>query len=72
VKHLQENPHRDVEPQSQERFVQAILELADEVRQTRRERPETNEFVDSRETIERLRELRSRSTAYGLAFGHRE
>jgi hypothetical protein len=56
----------------QERFIQAILDGAAELWQNRCEPVDPSASSSDREAAARLRELRSRSTAYGLAFGHRE
>lgn len=56
----------------QGRFIQAILKGTSELWQTRRDETTVVTSVVDREAAVRLRELRSRSNAYGLAFGHRE
>lgn len=56
----------------QERFIEAILKGTSELWQTRRDETAVVSSVYDREAAVRLRELRSRSNAYGLAFGHRE
>lgn len=56
----------------QERFIQAILQGTSELRQSRLEDAMVMPSVYDRESAARLRELRSRSNAHGLAFGHRE
>lgn len=56
----------------QERFIQAILKGTSDLWQTRHDRAADTAAVNDRESAARLRELRSRSDAYGLAFGHRE
>lgn len=56
----------------QQRFIQAILNGASELWQTRRDETTLTSSFNDREAAARLRELRSRSDAYGLAFGHRE
>jgi hypothetical protein len=58
--------------QDQERFIQAILEGASELGQTRRDPASITPSGDDRESSARLRELRSRSNALALAFGYRE
>lgn len=56
----------------QERFIQAVLEGVSDLWKTRHDPASITLVGDDRETSARLRELRSRSNAQALAFGHRE
>lgn len=56
----------------QERFIEAILKGAADLQSTRRDDSTLVASVYDREATARLREVRFRANAHGLAFGHRE
>ncbi len=55
-----------------QRFIEAILKGAADLQQPHRDASASTVSVYDREATARLRELRFRSNAHALAFGHRE